>query len=194
MNHPNLVYAVNVRLGGGGMGSSVLEMLVGLHEAGLLKQAIVSSCKTDQLPRSLITQMGLVGRIQKRLSLYDPTGWVAGYIENRAFDRWASIVMQPSQIFSSWTGMCATSMRAASRQGSLTLLGLGSAHARDTLEWINEERRRWGLSAQPVTPHHRQIDQELAMADRIIVQSQFSRRHLIARGLSPKESPAYRWA
>ena len=187
MSLPDVVYSVNHRLGGGGMGSSVLEMLVGLHQAGLLKQAIVSSCKTDRLPRHLITEMGLLGRIQKRLSLYDPTGWLAGYVESRIFDRWTSAVMQPSQVFSSWTGICATSLQTASRRGSVTVLGLGSAHPRDVLEWLNEERRRWGLPSQRATPHLRQIEQELAMADRIIVQSQFSQRSLVARGLSAEK-------
>jgi hypothetical protein len=98
MHTPQVAYSVNVRLGGGGMGSSILEMLIGLHQTGLLSQAIVSSCKTDRIRRELITQLGFLGRVQKRLSLYDPTEWLAGYLENRIFDRWASRVMRPANI------------------------------------------------------------------------------------------------
>jgi len=137
MHTPQVAYSVNVRLGGGGMGSSILEMLIGLHQTGLLSQAIVSSCKTDRIRRELITQLGFLGRVQKRLSLYDPTEWLAGYLENRIFDRWASRVMRPARIFSSWTGMCLTSLRVAQRRGSHTFLGLGSAHPRTVLELIN---------------------------------------------------------
>jgi glycosyltransferase involved in cell wall biosynthesis len=169
------------------MGSSVLEMLVGLHGAGLLKQAIVSSCKTDRLPRELVTEMGFLGRVQKRLSLYDPTGWCANYIEGRIFDLWTSRVMQPSPVFSSWTGICATSLRTAKQRGSFTILGLGSAHPRTTLELINRERQQWGMPALRVTPHILQIEQELALANKIIVQSQFSQRTLVERGLSAEK-------
>ncbi len=183
MRSPLITYSANVRLGGGGMGSSILEMLLGLHAAGLLSQVLISSCKTDQLPRSLITQLGLWGRIQKRLSLYDPTEWLGGYLENRMFDRWASRAMRPSPIFSGWTGMCLTSLYTAQRQGSRTFLGLGSAHPRAVLDLLNRERQRWGLSAWRDTPHLRQIEQELIQADTIVVQSQFSMRTLIERGL-----------
>src|SRR5512147_976384 len=109
----SIIYSVNVRLGGGGMGSSLLEMLLGLQHANLLSQVIVSSCKTDRLPRALISQLGLIGRVQKRLSLYDPSEWLMGYLENWVFDHWASRVMHSGTIFSGWTGMCLTSLRAA---------------------------------------------------------------------------------
>jgi len=183
MHTPQVAYSVNVRLGGGGMGSSILEMLIGLHQTGLLSQAIVSSCKTDRIRRELITQLGFLGRVQKRLSLYDPTEWLAGYLENRIFDRWASRVMRPARIFSSWTGMCLTSLRVAQRRGSHTFLGLGSAHPRTVLELINHERRQWGLKDLRETPHIRQIEQELALADIIMTQSKFSERTLVERGL-----------
>jgi glycosyltransferase involved in cell wall biosynthesis len=158
-------------------------MLIGLHQAGLLSQAIVSSCKTALIPRELITQMGFPGRVQKRLSLYDPSGWLVSYLENRIFDRWANRVTRPARIFSSWTGMCLTSLQAAQRRGSHTFLGLGSAHPRTVLELINHERRQWGLKDLRETPHIRQIEQELALTDIIMTQSRFSERTLVERGL-----------
>ncbi len=179
----SIVYSVNHRLGGGGMGNSVLEMLVGLHQAGLLKQVMVSSSKTEQLPRHLITSMGIIGRLQKRLCLYDPTEWLLSYLECRIFDRWVSQVMQSSPIFSSWTGICLTSLQKAKANGCITFLGLGSAHPWDVLKWLNVEYQLWGLPTQTSAPLMRQVTQELALADKIIVQSRFSERSLVGQGL-----------
>ncbi|MBF8282258.1 MAG: Glycosyltransferase family 1 protein, partial [Anaerolineales bacterium] len=138
MPNRQVVYSVNVRLGGGGMGDSIEEMLRGLHEARLLKQVIVSSCKTTALPTNLITSQGFWGRVQKRLGFYDRTGWV-DYVSARVFDRWAERAMQPADIFESWTFCCLASLQTARRRGSRTFLGLGSAHPRTYLEWINAE-------------------------------------------------------
>jgi len=179
----SIVYSVNHRLGGGGMGNSVLEMLVGLHQAGLLKQVMVSSSKTEQLPAHLITSMGVIGRLQKRLSLYDPTEWLLNYLESRIFDRWVSQIMPASPIFSSWTGICLTSLQKAKANGSTTFLGLGSAHPQDILTWLNVEYQQWGLSPQRFSPLMQQVSQELHLADKIIVQSHISQRSLIGQGI-----------
>lgn len=185
MPQPQTVYSVNHRLGGGGMGSSVLEMLIGLYEAGLLKQVIVSSSRTTRLPASLITAQGLWGRAQKRLSLYDPSKWVANYLESCLFDWWASRVMKPAEIFSSWTGIALTSLQIAHARGWRTILGLGSAHPRTVSDLMNTERQRWELPPLRETPFTRRIERELALADRVIVQSRFSERSLIAQGVPP---------
>ncbi|MBI5300715.1 MAG: glycosyltransferase family 4 protein [Chloroflexi bacterium] len=183
MPSPQVVYSVNHRLGGGGMGNSVLEMLIGLHQAGLLKQAIVSSSKTDRLPRVFITDLGFLGRLQKRLAIYDPSGWYLNYLESVFFDQWASRVMQPCQVFSSWTGICATSLRIARQRGAQTILGLGSAHPRTVLNLVNREREQWGMSSQFATPHLRRIENEMALADQLVVQSRFSQATLLERGI-----------
>ena len=165
------------------MGSSVLEMLIGLHEAGLLKQVIVSSSITTRLPASMITAQGVWGRVQKRLSLYDPSKWAANYLESCFFDWWASRVMKPAEIFSSWTGIALTSLQIAHARGLRTILGLGSAHPRTVNDLMNAERQRWRLPPLRETPFARRIERELALADRVIVQSRFSESSLIARGV-----------
>ena len=183
MHSPQVVYSVNHRLGGGGMGNSVLEMLVGLHQAGLLRQVIVSSSNTDRLPRALITEMGFLGRAQKRMAIYDPTGWWLDYLESIFFDYWTSRVMRACRVFSSWTGICAMSLQVARQRGAHTILGLGSAHPQTVLDLMNHERAQWGWSPLTTTPHWRRIENELALADQIIVQSRFSQATLVERGI-----------
>jgi glycosyltransferase involved in cell wall biosynthesis len=183
MSTPQVVYAVNVRLGGGGMGSSQVEIIRGLLDAHLLKQVIVSSCRTSMIPARLITAQGFWGRVQKRLAFYEPSGW-GDYLANRLFDRWASYVMQSADIFEGWTGFCATCLQVAKQRGNRTFLGHGSAHPRTQLELINAERRNWGMPPVPETPLARQVEQELVLADRVIIQSRFSERTLIERGVS----------
>lgn len=182
MPTPQVVYSVNVRLGGGGMGNSIEEMLRGLYEARLLKQVIVSSCKTTALPAHLITAQGFLGRVQKRLGFYDRSGWL-DYLFARVFDRWANRVMQPAEIFESWTFCCLTCLQTAKKRGSRTFLGLGSAHPRAYLELINAERLKWGLAPLPEMPWVRQVERELALADTIIIQSCFSERTLVEHGI-----------
>lgn len=182
MQSPTIVYSANIRLGGGGMGSSVAEKLRGLHQANLLKQLIVSSFKPTDIPAALITAQGFWGRVQKRLAFYERSGW-GDYIVNRRFDRWASRVMQPAEIFESWTGFCMTSLQTAKQRGSRTLLNLGSAHPRAQIELVNAERLRWGLAPLRETPIVRQIEKELELADRVVIQSRFSERTLIERGI-----------
>ncbi len=179
---PQVVYSANVRLGGGGMGSSLVQMIVGLHAANLLRQVIVSSYRPTPIPSGLITSQGLFGRALKRLAFLERTGW-GDYLTNRQFDRWASWVMQPADIFESWTGFCLSSLKTAKKRGSHTFLGHGSAHPRTQLDLINAERRRWGVARMYETPLVHQIEQEFALADTIIIQSRFSERTLVERGI-----------
>lgn len=181
--HPAVVYSANVRLGGGGMGSSLVEPLVGLHQAGLLRQVFVSSHKASPLPPNLIRAQGVWGRVQKRLEFYDPTGWVS-YLVNSLFDAWVRRSLPLTPIFESWTGFCLNSLIAAQKRGSRTVLGLGSAHPRVQRDLINAERRAWGLAAQPDTPLRQRIEAELSAAGTILVQSRFSEQSLLDEGMA----------
>lgn len=182
----SLVYAANVRLGGGGMGNSLVEIMRGLLERGWLKQVIVSSFKPTAIPAHLITAQGFWGRVQKRLAFYEPTGW-GDYFTNRLFDLWASRVMQPADGFEGWTGFCETCLRVAHARGMKTFLGHGSAHPRAQLELINAERTRWGLTRLRPTPLVGQVERELQLADHIFVQSRFSARTLIEHGIAAEK-------
>jgi glycosyltransferase involved in cell wall biosynthesis len=65
-----------------------------------------------------------------------------------------------------------------------TFLHLGSAHPRTQVELVNVERQNWGLPPSPVTPLVLQVERELELADTIVVQSRFSERTLVGRGIS----------
>lgn len=183
MSIPPIVYTANVRLGGGGMGTSLAEILRGLVQNNLLKQLIVSSYRATDFPPQLITSQGLLGRIQKRLAFYERTGW-GDWINNRLFDLWVSRIMQPADLFESWTGFCASSLARAQKRGSRTLLNHGSAHPRTQIELINAERVQWGLASMRATPLVDQVEREMALADQVLVQSRFSERTLVERGVN----------
>jgi glycosyltransferase involved in cell wall biosynthesis len=168
------------------MGNSLLEIVAGLDRANLLKQLIVSSNKATSLPSHKVVSQGWIGRGQKRLAFYERTGW-GEYLVNRLFDHWAVQVMQPADIFESWTGFCVTSLQAAKQRGSRTILALGSAHPRDQVELVNAERRRWGLKPLHATPTVRQIEQELVLADTVLVQSRFSQQSLSQHGVPARK-------
>jgi starch synthase len=179
-----VVYSANARLGGGGLGSSVAEILGGLYDAGLLRQVIASSCKSAPVPLRLLTTQGAIGRMQKRLAAYDPTGW-SDYLCNRIFDLWAGRIIQSSRLFESWTTFCITSLQQARQRSSQTVLMHGSTHPRTQFELINAERQAWGLPPLREMPSLRQVEREMALADTIVVQSSFARRSLVERGLPP---------
>ena len=179
-----VVYAANVRLGGGGMGNSLVEIMRGLLETHFLKQVIVSSFKPTAIPAHLITAQGFWGRAQKRLAFYEPTGW-GDYFANRLFDAWASRMMQSANTFEGWTGFCETCLQVAKSRGMHTFLGHGSAHPRAQIELINAERRQWKLKPLPITALVSQVERELQSADHILVQSRFSERTLVEQGISP---------
>lgn len=168
------------------MGDSLEEMLRGLEAAGLLRQVLVSSCRRTALPRERLRSLGWLGRAGKRLGLYDRSGRI-DYLSARLFDRWVSAVMPPAEIFESWTFCCLSSLRVARRRGSQTILGLGSAHPRTYQTLINTERQKWGWPPEPDRPWMRQVERELALADRIVVQSRFSERTLMEHGLAAEK-------
>jgi len=183
---PTVAYSANVRLGGGGMGSSLLALVTSLHRAQVLQQVIVSSYKDVSFPTQLVTSIGLLGRLQKRSVIYDPTGW-SDYFANRLFDAWASRVIRPVEIFESWTGFCELSLMSAKALGMQTYLGHGSAHPHDQIILINTERELWGLPPIKTAPNAKQLEREFQLADTIIVQSSFSEQSLRTNGVSAEK-------
>jgi glycosyltransferase involved in cell wall biosynthesis len=105
------------------------------------------------------------------------------YLVNSRFDAWVARQLPAVPLFESWTGFCWRSLGAAKAQGSQTVLGLGSAHPREQRALIDAERRAWGLPPTRRTPLAGRVELELAAADRIMIQSTFSERTLLAHGL-----------
>jgi glycosyltransferase involved in cell wall biosynthesis len=116
-----------------------------------------------------------------------PPMMVTGWLSDWLLSNW----IEPSSIFHACTGFCLASLRAARRQGAVTLVDIGTRHPRAWRQSAIEECRRFGVHDQEgaaMLPEVllRRMDREFETCDRIIVPSNVSRQSFAERGLEEK--------
>jgi glycosyltransferase involved in cell wall biosynthesis len=99
--------------------------------------------------------------------------------------------IEPCSIFHACTGFCLASLRAAKRQGAVTLVDIGTSHPRAWRQSAIEECRRFGLADQEgaaMLPEVllRRMDREFETCDHILVPSNVSRQSFAERGFEKK--------
>jgi glycosyltransferase involved in cell wall biosynthesis len=177
-----VVYSIDAKLGGAGIGFTGYNAAVGIFQAGLLERLFISSNAQTTIPRSFIRQWGLPGRGSKYLAAKDPTGLLA-YFDNTLFDYWVASQLSNAHIFHGWNNMCLQSLRRAKVQGMRTVVERASAHPATHMRLLREEYARWNVPLRLPTWNYGRALREFAEADYITVPSAFARESMLAEGV-----------
>jgi len=177
-----IVYSIDAKLGGGGIGATAHQAALGIYRAGALERIFVSSIAQTEIPTKLIHRLGFVGRVIKYAGAKDPSGLIYS-LEGDAFDRWVASQMPRGDIFHGWNGMCLRSLRTAKQRGMITVVERASSHPETQLRLSQEEHRRWGLTDYRAAPNYARCARELDEADYIAIPSAFVRDSMIAAGV-----------
>lgn len=129
--------------------------------------------------------------IAQRLWQRVPKGLQARYsaqpLLHGAFERSAARqVPAETELYVGWSSYSEAGLERAKRLGAVTVLERGSTHIAYQRDVLEEEYRRFGVTAQ--LPHARIVAKETReydMADYICVPSTFARQSFIERGIMP---------
>ncbi len=182
---PRVIYVINARLPGGGLGNVAYQDAVGVQQYGCLHRLIAGSLRDQSFASSPVSTRGLPGRILKRLALYDPTGRVYA-LEDTLFDRFAARQVTGCDILHGWHTHSYYAKRKAKQLGAVTVLQSGSTHPLTQQQLLTEEHRRWGLDYRYPMPRHGLA--EIAEADYVIVPAELARDTFIEHGTPPERA------
>lgn len=177
-----IVYSIDAKFGGSGIGWTAYNAVVGIYRAGFLARLFVNSNAQTTIPRTLIRQWGIVGRGIKYLAAKDSTA-LLDYLENTLFDFWVAAQLSTAHIFHGWNGMCLQSLRRARARGMLTVVERASTHPATQTRLLREEYARWNVPLKFPTWNYARMLQEFAQADYITVPSAFARETMLAEGI-----------
>jgi len=109
------------------------------------------------------------------------------YYWNNLFDHWVAgrIEKRRSRIFIGWSGMSLHSIRAAKKNGMITILERGSSHILLQHKILQEEYRKFEIEfSVPLAIRQKEMD-EYREADFISVPSFFVRDSFLEQGIDP---------
>jgi starch synthase len=112
-----------------------------------------------------------------------PTVWLA----DRLVAKWIA----PSKIFHGCTALCLASLRAAKKQGAITLVEHAASHPRDWKNVEQEECQKFGVNCDDGSGNQPErlldrMEQEFKECDRIVVPSEVAQVSFGARGYGKK--------
>jgi glycosyltransferase involved in cell wall biosynthesis len=107
------------------------------------------------------------------------------YVATRLFDRWVASALEPCDVYHCFSSFGLQSFEAAkARHGALTIVERGSSHARYQRDLLVDEYARWGHRFAGISERDlERQEREYEICDRITVQSTFSERTFLARGI-----------
>lgn len=179
---PRVAYSIGVRFAGGGIGNIAYQAVRGIHQQATLVRLLASSSRPTEIPAELIRDMGLPGRILRRLAFHDPTRWL-NPLSNVIYDAWASRQLVACDIFHGWDGQALRSLRRAKELGAVTLVERPVSHPLTQTRLLQDEFSRWGQSALlPRTDVPRALA-ELEEADYITIPSDWVRQGCLEHGV-----------
>ena len=183
----DVIYAINARLGGGGIGSTALNAVLGPERAGCLKRVICSSNAQAAIRPRQVRSLGMLGRVIKRVAFLDKSGRLNDWADP-LFDRWASAVLEPSTVLHCWNDLGHTLARG-NALGTLSVVECSMPHPDFLTEILHAEAARWGVvpTDLPSPARLRRYRREFATARFITVPSEFNRQTHLAQGI-----PAHR--
>jgi glycosyltransferase involved in cell wall biosynthesis len=178
-----ILYSIDARFGGSGIGYTAYNAVLGIYQAGGLRQLFINSNAQTAIPRALIRQWGLPGRGLKYLAAKDQTGLI-NYLENLLFDAWVGAQISAGDICHGWNGMCRWTFIQAKRHGLKTIVERASSHPATQLSLLEEEYQRWGVTLHLPRWNHLRSLIEINRADYILIPSAFVRQSMLAAGVS----------
>jgi len=177
-----VIYSIDAKLGGGGIGNTAYNAVEGIYQAGLLKQLFISSNAQKTIPLSLIHQWGILGRGLKYLGSKDKSGLIY-YLNSLAFDGWVTPQLSSGNIFHCWHGHALWGMRKAKQKGMITVIERASSHPNTVAKLLNEEYQRWQIPFSLQSWNYSRLMREIEEADYITTPSPFARESMIAEGV-----------
>lgn len=106
------------------------------------------------------------------------------YLAHEVFDRWAARNLFSGDIVLAWSGWALHTIRAAKKQGAITLVHRGSAHIVRHRELLSEEYEKLGTNEQlPSQFIMNKERQEYMEADYVSVPSLFAKRSFVRQGI-----------
>lgn len=181
-----VIYSVNAKFGGAGVGNTAFHAVSGIYRAGSLERLFVSSNAQHRVPSSRIRQWGVFGRGIKYLSAKEPSG-LLDHLGNVLFDSWVAAQLPRGDIFHGWNALALHSLRAGKRRGFVTVIERASAHPATHVELLREEYARWGVLFRfPMWNYRRMLD-EFDECDYITVPSSFAHESMLAHGIPERK-------
>ncbi|HXF69535.1 MAG TPA: glycosyltransferase family 4 protein [Thermoflexus sp.] len=180
-----MIYAIGSKFAGGGIGTTAYHAVRGLYRHGMLKRLLCGAYQPTEIPPEKIRALGLPDRALRKLAGLEPTGWL-WYFQAVLFDTWASRHLEQADVFHVWGNYGLRSIRRAREMGMVTVVERASAHPLDQARLLREEYARWGLRFRMPSAMLRRGIQELALADYVLIPSDFVRASFVAEGF-PQE-------
>lgn len=177
-----VIYSINAKFGGSGIGWTAYNAVVGIYRAGYLARLFVNSNAQTTIPRAFIRQWGIVGRGIKYLTAKDFTT-LLDYLQNILFDFWVAAQLPRAHIFHGWNGMALRSLRRARARGMITVVERASTHPITQARLMREEYARWNVPFRFPTWNLTRLLHEFVEADYITVPSAFARATMLAEGV-----------
>lgn len=179
----SVLYAIGSKFAGGGIGTTAYHGVRGLYRHGMLRRVLCGAYRRTEIPPSLIRAMGLPDRVLRKLAVFDSSGWL-WYFQSVLFDNWAARHLEVAALFHVWGNFGLRAMQRAKEMGMVTVLQRASAHPRYQARLLAEEYARWGLRwTTPGVALQRALA-EIAIADYVLIPSDFVRGTFIAEGVS----------
>jgi glycosyltransferase involved in cell wall biosynthesis len=182
MVNPRVIYSIDARLGGGGIGTTAYYAIWGIDKFGHLEMAFVSSNAQERIPVVKVKALGKTGRLLKYLGAKDSSG-LLHFLESILFDIWAAVQLPQAEVFHGWLSMCHATIRKAKQLGMVTVVECASPHPTVFAQLADEEYGIWGVSRKLPGWNRRRVLAEISAADYITTPSAFARSSHIAVGV-----------
>lgn len=180
-----VIYSIGSKFAGGGIGTIAYHAVRGLYRHGVLQRLLCGAYRPTEIPKEKIRSVGLLDRALRKLASLDPSGWL-WHLQAVLFDAWASRHLEPAHIFHVWGNYGLRSLQRAKRMGMVTVVERASSHPLYQVRLLQEEYARWGLRFRVPRATLLRGVQELALADYVIIPSDFVRASFVAEGF-PEE-------
>lgn len=192
-----VVISCFARLGGIGLSDVLFHTARASHRAGLLDKVICYGNRQSEIPGRHVRPV----RFQPAKALSFLKARYYYTLKRMTIDRRSAsyISRRGCTVFHGWTTECIRSLRAAKGVGAKTIVERPSPYPRVWDRLLREEHERWGIPfpADGGSRFLRGIDAavreetvapaEFELADRVIVQSDYSARTCIEGGIPPEK-------
>ncbi len=162
-----------------------------LNEKRLPNRRLPDSLRNDPDFLKRVRQIPLpeyLGYALRQLPIADSQS-LSYFIKDNFYDRTAIRHITASDLFVGWASQSLFQMREAKARGTRTIIERGSTHITEQYRLIDEERKRFGVSAELRSRWDRLLEEkqlkEYHEADFIMTPSAFARQSFLDRGFDP---------
>jgi glycosyltransferase involved in cell wall biosynthesis len=178
-----VIYSIGARVGGGGIGATAYHGVRALQRHNMLQRLLCGSCRAADIPRKRIRALGLPSRALRKLAAYDGSKRIQRW-HAELYDQWASVRLEPADLFFVWGGDGLLSVRRAQCLGMTTVVEIASVHPAYRVALMREEYARWGQAVREWHGGLRRMQAEIELADYILIPSSFVRQTFLTQGIT----------